>query len=391
MTQFLKMALLGAASVSLVACGAGERDTSAETQTTSPAVSTSGSGTNYKLVEVASGFDMPWGIAFLPEGGFLVSQREGKVSYVAPVADTGANVSGVPEALIEGQGGLLGIALDPAFEDNRFVYLAYSKGSKSENATAVMKARLSDDHSSFENAEDIFVAPTKRATSAHFGGRLLFLPDGTLLVSLGDGFRYMDEAQNPQNSHGTIFRINTDGSFPADNPFADGENGLPGVYSYGHRNVQGLAYDPASDTIYEHEHGPKGGDEINILEPGLNYGWPKITYGVNYDGTIITRETEAPGMEQPIVKWVPSIAPSGMVFYTGDRYPEWDGDLLVTALAGMKIQRVDLEKGRVKGEEALFEDEARRFRHIALGPDGYLYVLPDEPDAPVLRIEAAGE
>lgn len=389
--QTFKMALLGAASLSLAACGAGGNGTKAQatdqvSTDTSPAV-----GAQYELVEIASGFDMPWGIAFLPEGGFLVSQREGLVSYVAPGANIGAEIAGGPEALISGQGGYLGIALDPGFQENRLVYLAYSKGTKSENSTAVMKARLSEDHSSFENAEDIFVAPTMRATSAHFGGRLLFLPDGTLLISLGDGFRYMDEAQNPQNSHGTIFRINTDGSFPADNPFADGEGGLPGVFSYGHRNVQGLAYDPASDTIYEHEHGPKGGDEINILEPGLNYGWPKITYGVNYDGSIITRDTEAPGMEQPIVKWVPSIAPSGMVFYTGDRYPEWDGDLLVTALAGMKIQRVDLDKGRVKGEEALFEDAGFRFRHIALGPDGYLYVLPDDIEAPIFRIEAAAQ
>lgn len=339
------------------------------------------------LNEVATGFDFPWGIAFLPEGGFLVSEREGQVSYVAQGATTGKPVSGTPEALIAGQGGYLDIVLDPDFAQNRFVYLSYSKGSKDENSTAVLRARLADDNMSFEDGEDIFVAPTRRATSDHYGGRLMFLPDGTLLVSLGDGFRYKEEAQNPENSHGTIFRINSDGSIPDDNPFVDGENGLPGVYSFGHRNVQGLAYDPEIDIIYAHEHGPQGGDEVNILDPGANYGWPAITYGVDYDGSVITPKTEAPGMEQPIVKWVPSIAPSGMVFYTGDKYPEWTGDLLVTALVGQKIQRIDLEKGRVKGEYRLFDEEGMRFRHIAQGPDGYLYVLVDNVEAPILRIE----
>lgn len=345
---------------------------------------------DWMLVPVATGFDYPWGIAFLPEGGFLVSEREGRLSYVAPGATTGQAVTGAPDTLVGGQGGYFGLVTDPDFERNRLVYLAYAKGKKSSNSTAVYKARLSPDATALQDGSDVFVARTRRATQAHYGGRLLFMPDDTLMISLGEGYSYRDDAQNPGNTHGTIIRIKTDGSIPADNPFADGVDGLAEVWSYGHRNVQGLAYDAAHETLYSMEHGPKGGDEINIEKPAANYGWPVITYGVNYDGTVITDKTEAPGMEQPVVKWVPSIAPGGLVFYTGDTYPAWKGDLLAAALAGMKIQRVDLEDGDVIGEEALFEDAGMRFRHIAQGPDGFLYVLSDEIGGTVYRIESAG-
>ncbi len=375
-----------AAAAMITACSA-QTAPAEDAKTSAPEAKPAPAKVSYKLTEVATGFDFPWGIAFLPEGGFLVSERDGFVSYVAPGETVGKRLSGVPEALVNGQGGVFDIVTDPDFANNRTIYLSYAKGTKSQNGTAIHKAVVSADFSALEQGSDIFTAPTQRATSYHFGGRMQFLPDGTLMMGLGDGFRYMDDAQSPKNSHGTIVRINTDGSAPADNPYADGKDGLAVVYSYGHRNVQGMAYDSATDTIYAHEHGPKGGDEINIVEPGLNYGWPKITYGVNYDGSIITTETEAPGMEQPIVKWVPSIAPSGMVFYTGDMYPDWKGDLLVSALAGSKIQRVDLEKGRVKGEEALFEENGERFRQIAQAPDGALYVLVDGLESPIYRID----
>lgn len=380
--------LAAVSAIVLASCGNGSGDVSAETRVQSEAANVTSSQTAYELVEIASGFEMPWGIAFLPDGSFLVSEREGFVSYVAPGEKTGNRLTGVPTALVNGQGGVLDIALDPDFEANRNVYLSYSKGSRQENATALFKAVLSEDRTALEDGRDIYWAPSKRGTSLHYGGSLLFLPDGTLLLGLGDGFRYMDEAQNPKNSHGTIVRLNSDGSVPADNPFADGKDGLAEVYSYGHRNVQGLAYDAATDTIYESEHGPMGGDEVNILEPGKNYGWPKITYGVNYNGTIITTETEAPGMEQPIVKWVPSIAPSSIAFYSGDKYPEWKGDILTSALAGSKIQRIDLDKGRVRGEEAFFEGSGQRFRNISQGPNGYLYVLVDDIEGVIYRIEA---
>jgi len=216
-------------------------------------------------------------------------------------------------------------------------------------------------------------------------------PDGTLVLTLGEGFRYMEEAQNPQNYHGTIVRLNTDGSFPEDNPFIDGENGLPGVWSYGHRNVQGLVWDEARETLWAHEHGPKGGDELNRIEAGNNYGWPAITYGVNYDGTIITDETEAPGMEQPVIKWVPSIAPSGMALVSGDVWSEWDGDLIVGAMngpRGQKLVHIMLdEEGNVTGQADLMADLEIPFRDVAIGPDGNLYAATANMDGVVYRID----
>ncbi len=386
-------------AVALAACGSPDTNATNTAAAQNPATAQDARGLeapikdgDWQLRPIATGFDYPWGLVFLPgDGGLLVSEREGRLSFVAPGEETGQAVSGAPEALIENQGGLLGLALDPDFAENRYVYLAYSKGTKSANSTALIRARLSENSLSLENVEQIFEASPTRSTQLHFGGRLLFLPDGTLLLSLGDGFRYMDDAQNPKNHHGTIVRLNTDGSIPADNPFADGKDGDPAVYSYGHRNVQGLALDPASGTIYANEHGPKGGDEINVIAPGKNYGWPEITYGVNYDGSIITRDTKAPGMEQPIVKWVPSIAPAGMVFYTGDKYSDWTGDLFVPALAGMKLQRVDLENGEVVGEEELFADAGLRLRHVVQGPDGYLYVASDEVGGSIWRVERTDE
>lgn len=386
MKQVLSGLLFG--GIALAACGQTEAPVSNEAaQAVEIVVAPTSEPPSYELVEVATGFQFPWGFAMLPDGSFLVGERDGYVSFVSAGTSERQLVSGGPEALVIGQGGTMGVALDPDFETNRFVYIAYAKGTRSENSTAIFKAKLSADGLTLEDGDDVYVAPAKRDTGRHFGGRLLFLPDGTLLLGLGDGGRYQDESQNPMNSHGTIVRINADGSIPADNPFADGQGGHPSVYTYGNRNVQGLAFDPETNTVYANEHGPKGGDEINVIEPGNNYGWPAITYGVNYNGTIITTKTEAPGMEQPLVMWNPSIAPGGMVFVTSDKYPEWKGDLLTSALAGSKLQRVDLEDGKVVKEVSYFEEFAERLRHIAQGPDGNLYVLVDGVDAGVYRID----
>jgi glucose/arabinose dehydrogenase len=217
-----------------------------------------------------------------------------------------------------------------------------------------------------------------------------FMADGTLLLSLGDGFRYMNDAQSTENTHGTIVRINPDGSIPDDNPFVGVEGAKPEVYSYGHRNVQGLFVDPATNTVYAHEHGPKGGDELNIITPGLNYGWPEITYGVNYDGTVITKKQEAEGLEQPYVKWVPSIAPSGMTLYTGDKYEGWTGDLIIGAMngpAGLKLVRVDLEDGQIGDATDYLESFERPIRDVVQGIDGYLYIVTNELDGGVFRID----
>ncbi|WP_300390623.1 PQQ-dependent sugar dehydrogenase [Henriciella sp.] len=337
-------------------------------------VLTSESG--YTLTPFATGLTFPWDMVFLPSGEMLVSERDGTIRVIRDGEPAEAPIAGTPEALVEGQGGYFAMALDPDFASNRTLYLSYAKGTADENTTAVVKGVLSEDLSELTDVQEIF-AGTPRETTYHYGGRLAFLPDGTLIITMGEGFRYMDEAQNPMNYHGTIARINTDGSIPDDNPFASGEDGAPAVWSYGHRNVQGLLYDEGREILWAHEHGPKGGDELNIIEPGNNYGWPEITYGVNYDGTIITEETEAPGMEQPVVKWVPSIAPSGMVLVNSDQWSDWEGDLIVAAMngpKGQKLVRVDLdEDGTSQGTEDLLADLEIPFRDVTIGPDGTLY------------------
>ena len=344
------------------------------------------------LVPVAETLDMPWSLTFIDDGAMLVSEKSGHIQLIRD--GQRHEVTGGPDTFFKRQGGYLDIEIDPAFVTNRLVYLAYSWGNDDANGTAVWRGRLSDDEAKFEDTTQIFQSNSERSTAAHYGGRLLFLKDDTLLLSIGEGFRYMDEAQNTANHHGTIVRMNTDGSFPSDNPFADDADAAPGIYTYGHRNEQGLAYDAANDIIYESEHGPKGGDEINILAPGTNYGWPVITYGVNYDGTIISSIQEKDGMAQPITFWVPSIAPSGLAYYTGDKYPGWTGDLFSGALdgpAGQKIVRIDLEDGKVVGREDLFAEMEEQWRDVVQGPDGYLYLVTNALDGVIYRIEAGSQ
>ena len=343
----------------------------------------------FRLTPIAEGLEFPWDMLFLPDGTMLVTERSGTIRLVRDGELLPDPLAGTPEAHVSAQGGYFAMALDPGFASNRKLYLAFAKGTAEENTTAVVSGVLSDDASELSDVQEITGAP--RETSHHYGGRLAFLPDGTLIATLGEGFRYMEESQNPQNYHGTIVRLNTDGSFPEDNPFVDGENGLPGVWSYGHRNVQGLVWDDARETLWAHEHGPKGGDELNRIEAGNNYGWPAITYGVNYDGTIITEDTEAPGMEQPVVKWVPSIAPSGMALVSGDVWSEWNGDLIVGAMngpRGKKLVHIMLdEEGNVNGQADLMADLEIPFRDVAIGPDGNLYAATANMDGVVYRID----
>ncbi|WP_300375673.1 PQQ-dependent sugar dehydrogenase [Henriciella sp.] len=367
----------------------GDEDSSA-----TPEALTSEDG--YKLTPYASGLTFPWDMLFLPSGEMLVTERDGNIRVIRDGELLEAPVSGTPETLAEGQGGYFAMALDPDFASNRTLYLAYAKGSADENTTAVIKGILSDDASELTEVQEIF-AGTPRETTYHYGGRLEFLPDGTLIITMGEGFRYMEEAQNPMNYHGTIARINTDGSIPEDNPFASGEEGAPAVWTYGNRNVQGLLWDGGREILWAHEHGPKGGDELNILEPGNNYGWPAITYGVNYDGTIITEQTEAEGMEQPVVKWVPSIAPSGMVLLdenSGD-WSGWAGDIIVAAMngpKGQKLVRVDLdETGTSATTEDMLADLAIPFRDITIGPDGKIYLATANMEGVIYTLEQASD
>ncbi|HPF23212.1 MAG TPA: PQQ-dependent sugar dehydrogenase [Hyphomonas sp.] len=375
------MRLLLAGFVSAMALAACSAETATPAQPTSAP-----SDLKVKLTQVIDA-EFPWGLAFLPDGDLLFTEKEGGLKYAAGGEGPATPVAGLPPALTEGQAGYLGITLDPDFATNRLVYVAYSQGTEADNGTAVIKGRLSDDHSTLEDVTQIFRADS-RDTAYHFGGRLQFANDGTLFISLGEGFKYMQEAQNTQITHGKIIRINADGTIPADNPFADGTGGKPEVYSYGHRNMQGLYYDKASGTLYETEHGPKGGDELNIIKPGANYGWPKITYGVNYDGTIITEKTEAEGMEQPLTYWVPSIAPSGLTRLSGDVYPGWTGDFFAGGMngpAGLELVRIRIEDGKVTERENLFKDEYA-IRDVTVSPDGHLYVATKDLDG-IFRVD----
>ena len=374
MSVLSRLAVLGPLALILSACGEAPAPAGPEVP---PAAPGAFSGVSLELVAPA---EQPWGMAFLPDGGLMFTEKEGGLKFFA-AGGTPTAVAGLPEAYVEGQAGYLGIALDPAFETNRLVYVSLSTGTPEANSTAVFRGRLSDDNSALENAEQIYKADD-RDTAYHYGSRLAFGADGTLFVSLGEGFKYMADAQDPKKTHGKIVRINSDGTIPADNPFADGVNGKPEVWSYGHRNVQGLYFDAATGTLWATEHGPRGGDELNIIKPGVNYGWPKITYGVNYDGTVITKETAAEGMVQPETYWVPSIAPAGLTMVTSDKYPGWEGDLFSGGMngpEGLVLVRIDLQDGKVAGKENLLKGELS-IRDVVQGPDGYLYVAGKDFD-----------
>ena len=371
MSVSLRLAFVTALASALAACG------ETAVPNAPPASSSSISGLALEKISEA---EQPWGMAFLPSGELLFTEKEGGLHLLAAGQDA-KPITGLPEAYTEGQAGYLGLAIDPGFAGNRLVYVALSTGTPEANATAVFRARLSEDLTRLEDARQIFRAD-ERATAYHYGARLAFAPDGSLFISLGDGFRYMKDAQSPENTHGTIIRILPDGSIPQDNPFVDGSGGHPAVWSWGHRNVQGLAFDPESGALWASEHGPKGGDELNIIRPGTNYGWPEVTYGVNYDGTIISRLTEAENLASPEQVWVPSIAPSGLTFLSSDRYPGWQGDLFSGGMngpAGMVLVRLDMEDGRIVGKEDLLKDEIP-VRDVIMGPDGYLYVASKDFD-----------
>lgn len=345
---------------------------------------------DFRVETVAAGLEHPWGLAFLPDGAMLVTERPGRLRLVGADGTVSAPIQGVPEVFAAGQGGLLDVAPHPDFADNGLVYLSYAaRDAAGQAGTEVARGILDRESLTLSGVETIFAVDPKTGGRAHYGSRLLFADDGRLYVTTGDRYSFMREAQNPGNHLGTIVRLDDTGAAPADNPFATGSGGRPEVFSYGHRNVQGIAEHPQTGAIWAHEHGPRGGDEVNILKPGANYGWPAITYGVDYSGAVISDKTAAPGMEQPVVYWDPSIAPSGMAFYTGDRFPQWQGDLFVGALAGAHLRRLDLDGDRVTGQEELLTGLGARIRDVVDGPDGALYVLTDADDGRILRLVPA--
>lgn len=342
-----------------------------------------------KVERVAAGLENPWAVAFLPAQRFLVTERAGRLRVVGADGHIGAPVAGLPAIAAGGQGGLLDVVTDSAFASNRTVYVCFSEpeAGGSGNSTAVLRATLSGDATRLENVRVIFSQRPKVASRAHFGCRIVEAHDGTLFVTLGDRFSRKDDAQKLDNHLGKVVRIQKDGAVPSDNPFVGRAGALPEIWSYGHRNGQGATLGP-DGRVWMHEHGPQGGDEINVLQAGRNYGWPVVTYGENYGGGKIGDGlTVKEGMAQPLHYWVPSIAPSGMAFLTSDRYgPAWKGHLFVGSLKFGYLDRLDLKDGKVVAEHKLLEDGRARIRDVRQGPDGLLYVLTDESDGKLLRL-----
>lgn len=341
-------------------------------------------GHRFAATTLASGLRRPWSIAFLPDGRLLVTERPGRLSILEANGAEAAVLKGVPAVAALGQGGLLDVALHPKFADNRLIYLSYSEPSAAGAGTAVARARLGAD--ALEDLEVIFRQQPKLRGGRHFGSRLVFLPDGTLLISMGDrGQR--QRAQNLANHQGTIARITDNGTVPANNPFVGKADAKPEIFSYGHRNIHGMVRDPKTGIVWAHEYGALGGDELNQIKRGANYGWPAITYSKNYNGTVISPHTTRQGMEQPVLYWTPSISPSGLAIYRGDKFPSWQGSLLVGALTPGHLRLLKVENGKVVAQERLLGRLAQRIRDVRVGPDGLVYVLTDARNGRLIRLE----
>lgn len=340
---------------------------------------------------VVSGLAHPWGIAWLPDGSALVTERPGRLRLIRDGRLDPQPIAGLPPILAEGQGGLLDVALHPDFADNRLVYLTLAIGTQDANRTALARGRL--EGQALVAAEIIFQNADVKSGGQHFGSRLLWLPDKSLLMSIGDGGNppisfggdvIRKQAQNPATHFGSVVRLRDDGSAHPDNPFAGRAGARPELWSIGHRNIQGMTRDPATGRIWATEHGSRGGDELNVIAGGHNYGWPEVTYSMEYWGPKISDETSRPGITAPVLVWTPSKAPSGLALYTGEVYPQWKGNLFSGALKFQQVRRLVLDGTNVVGEEKL--SIGQRVRDVRQGPDGYLYVLTDEPDGALLRI-----
>jgi glucose/arabinose dehydrogenase len=337
---------------------------------------------------VASGLEHPWALAFLPDGRILVTERPGRLRIVAPSGRVSESLAGVPEVQAAGQGGLLDVAVDPKFTENRLVYLSYAEPGQGGAGTAVARGRLGEGR--LEDVQVIYRQQPKVEGNGHFGSRLVFAKDGTLFITQGDRMGYREQAQNLDSGLGKLIRINTDGSIPKDNPFVGKSGVRPEIYSYGHRSMQAAALHPETGQLWTVEHGARGGDELNHPEAGKNYGWPVITYGRDYSGASIGEGAAKAGMEQPVYYWDPVIAPSGAVWYTGDRYPGWKGSLFVGSLQPGALVRLTLTDGKVASEERHLAELGDRIRDVQQGPDGLLYVVTDEEEGRVLRVVPKG-
>ena len=334
-----------------------------------------------RLDTVMSGISIPWGMTFLPNGEMLVTEREGKI-YRVTKSRALQPVTGGPDVVAQGQGGLLDIELHPDFKKNQLVYLSYSLGKKTDSGdvatTAVMRAKLNGNV--LEQQENIFEALPYSKTRHHYGSRLEFDKQGLLFITVGDRGNHFALPQSLKSHAGKTHRIRDDGTIPPDNPFVNTPGAMPSIYSYGHRNAQGMVMNPTTGQIWVNEHGPRGGDEINLVQKAKNYGWPVISYGLNYDGTVLTKNSVMQDMEQPVLYWIPSIGPSGMAFVTGDRYKPWKGQLLVGSLRFKYLDLVTMKDNKVVKQEMLFKNIGR-VRDVRMGPDGYIYLAVEKPGA----------
>ena len=338
---------------------------------------------DYKFETILGDLDDAWSLVFLSEDKILFTEMPGKLKIASLSDKSITNIKNVPSVQYGGQGGLSEVVLDPDFKSNNIIYFSYSAKDKNGKSTLFLSsAELKEN--SLVNSKVIFEAKAPRRSPVHLAAKIAFLDDGTILLTSGDGFDHREQAQTLDNHFGKIIRINKDGSVPSDNPFINTKNALPEIYSYGHRNMQGLVVTSSGD-IYEHEHGPRGGDEMNLVEPALNYGWPAITYGIDYSGAIISPFSEKEGMEQPLLHWTPSIAPSDMIYYEGNIYPELKNSFLVTALVSKDVKKVTF-KNKINTQESLFSELDIRLRNIQASPNGIIYLLTDGPKGKLIKV-----
>jgi aldose sugar dehydrogenase len=400
---------LALAGIAIAACSATPPNTAAVDPTAAPttapttapaaeaspvqAVSPISTAQGFKQTTIAQGLERPWGMAWLPDGSMLISEKPGRLRLLKNGVLEPTPIAGVPEVMSSGQGGLMDVSIHPKFAENQFVYLTYSAGTADANQTRIARARF--DGKALQDLRVIFEVSQIKSGTQHFGSRIQWLPDGTMLVAIGDGGNppvqlegdlIRKQAQNLRSRLGKIVRLNDDGSIPRDNPFATNANADPAVWSYGHRNIQGIAFDPGTNRVWVTEHGARGGDELNLAEAGKNFGWPIVTHSQEYTGGEISQERSRPGMVDPKVVWTPATAPSGLAFYTGDRFPAWRGNLFAGGLVSQDVRRIELDAaGNVRSQEEI--SIGQRVRDVRQGPDGLLYVLTDESNGKLIRLE----
>jgi aldose sugar dehydrogenase len=384
MAELTRLALVVLAVLSLGSCGPSAPGVEPDAGTAPPA--SPGATHEVRVNQLVTGLEHPWGLVFLPGGDVLVTERPGRVRLVRDGALRDEPVAGAPQAQAGGQGGMLDLALHPDFESSRLVYISYSKPVPGGRTTAVARARWENDR--LEGLEDIFVADAVGGPQ-HFGGRMVFDGAGYLYLTIGDRGE-MERAQDLSDHAGTTIRLHDDGQVPGDNPFVGQEGALPEIYTYGNRNAQGMAVHPETGEIWQNEHGARGGDEVNRMEAGGNYGWPRVRFGTHYDGRAIPDPGPDDGFVAPLVDWTPAIAPSGMAFYTGDRFPAWQGHTFHGGLVGQQIRRVVFDGDEPVHQEELLSGHAR-IRTLLEGPDGYLYFLTDSTNGALSRLEPAEE